>query len=361
MNNRLGSGYDGEGIIRMNLAEHYGPASHLGKDSRCTVKRSGVKCFSLVKKQMPEFGLAQPDGVLEHCIENGFKLTGRRADDAQHLRGCRLLLQRLGKFARALLLGLEQSHVFDSNRRLVGESLQELDLWGRKQPCLSTSDRNRPDSKIVANYWDSYDAAIFADHRHRTECVVGLRIGIRNLYETSFEYRACRRAPSTWRCGIRAAVHLEHLGSKAVVRHEVEELAVEPVHKAELAIAEPPSALGNHVEHRLDVGRGAADDLEDVGGSNLLLTRLVQLSTAIVELLPQIGGRMAAARAYLRTVPLRLSGLATPCFHRFYGLRCYAPSPELGGQGPEDQYPTTSFSGVVRHSKIGRPMSALCQ
>jgi len=45
-------------------------------------------------------------------------------------------------------------------------------------------------------------------------------------------------------------------------------------------------------------------------------------------------------------------------FSPFYGLRCYAPfTRELEG-GPEDQHPTTPFSGVVRHSKIGRPMSA---
>src|SRR5262249_3822811 len=154
-----------------------------------------------------------------------------------------------------------------------------------------------------------------------------IRVDIRNLYETSFEYRASRRASPTWRCGIRAPVHLEHLGCKAVVRHEVEELAVKPVHKAELAIAEPPSALGNHIEDRVGVGRGAADDLEHVGGSNLLLTRLVQLSSAIVELLPQVGERLAAGRGYLRTVSLRLSDLATPSFHRF--TACGAIPPHL--------------------------------
>src|SRR5262249_9008455 len=63
--------------------------------------------------------------------------------------------------------------------------------------------------------------------------------------------------------------------------------------------------------------RRAADDLEHVGGSNLLLTRLVQLSRTIVELLPQVSERLAAASGYLRTVPLRLSDLATPCFHGF--------------------------------------------
>src|SRR5262249_46502096 len=128
MNNRLGSGYDGEWVVRMNLAEHYGPASHLGKDSRCTVKRSGVKCFSVVKKQVPELGLAQPDGVPEHCIENRFKLAGRCAYDAQYLRSCRLLLQRFRQFARALLLRLEQPHILDGDHRLVGEGSEQLDL-----------------------------------------------------------------------------------------------------------------------------------------------------------------------------------------------------------------------------------------
>src|SRR5262249_52055392 len=180
--------------------------------------------------------------------------------------------------------------------------------------------------------------------------------------------RASRRALSAWRCGIRASVHLEHLRGKAVVRHKVEELAVEPVHKAELAIAEPPSALGNHVEHRLDVGRGAADDLEHVGGSNLLLTRLAQLSTAIVELLQQIGGRMAVARAYLRTVPLRLSGLATPCFHRFTARGAMPPhlalqfgrrTNTLPHQSAALRLPDVRFTSKSRHRRTP-PSCPLC-
>ena len=144
-----------------------------------------------------------------------------------------------------------------------------------------------------------------------------------------------------------------------MVRDEVEELAVKSVHKAELAIAEPPSALGNHVEDRLDVGRRAADDLEHVGGSNLLLTRLVQLSRTIVELLPQVGERLAAASGYLRTIPLRLSDLATPCFHGF--TACGAMPPHLALQSAGGRYPITALSCVVRHSKIECPTSALGQ
>src|SRR5262245_17737092 len=158
------------------------------------------------------------------------------------------------------MFGFEQPHVLNRNCRLVGKRLQELDLSVREWPRLSAGDRNRPDGKTVAQYWDGYDTTIVADYRHRAEYVVGIRVDIRNLHETSFEYRASRRAPPAWRRGIRASVHLEHLGGEAVVRHEVEELAVEPVDKAELALTEPRRALGNHVEHRLGVHRRATDD-----------------------------------------------------------------------------------------------------
>src|SRR5262249_26937530 len=115
MYNCLGSGHAGERVVRMmKLAKHYGPASHVDKGLRCTVERSGMECFSVVKKQMPELGLAQPDGVLEHCIENGFKLARRRADDTQYVRCGRLLFQRLSQF-------IEQPRVLDGDDRLVGE------------------------------------------------------------------------------------------------------------------------------------------------------------------------------------------------------------------------------------------------
>ena len=49
------------------------------------------------------------------------KIAGRAADNLQHLGCSRLLLQRFGEFARALLLRLEQSRVLDGDDRLIGE------------------------------------------------------------------------------------------------------------------------------------------------------------------------------------------------------------------------------------------------
>jgi hypothetical protein len=60
------------------------------------------------------------------------------------------------------------------------------------------------------------------------------------------------------------------------VCHEVEELAVEPVDKAKLSLAEPRRALGDHVEHRLHIGRRARDDAQDLAGGRLLPQRLSQ-------------------------------------------------------------------------------------
>src|SRR5262249_21705042 len=271
-------------------------------------------------------------GGFRERVQHGSQVESRAADDLEHFRRRGLLLQRFAKLARALLLRLEQSHILDSDRRLVSKGLQKLDLWVREQPGLSASDRNRPDRKVVANYGDCNDAAIFADHRHRTEYVVGIRVGIRNLYETSFEYGACCRSPSAWRCGPRAPVHLEHLGGKTVVRHEVEELAVEPVHKAVLAIAEPPSALGDHVEHRLDVARRAADDLEHVGGSNLLLTRLIQFAGEPGHLCFR-AGRVTRSYGHWRIAALRLCRLATlrfSWFAAYSGAPSHRPSLGLG-------------------------------
>ena len=62
---------------------------------------------------------------------------------------------------------------------------------------------------------------------------------IRDLHDTLLKYRARRYAFPTWRLGIRASVDLNRLRADAVMGHEVEELAVEPIDKTELSRAEP--------------------------------------------------------------------------------------------------------------------------
>src|SRR5262249_33153054 len=55
------------------------------------------------------------------------------------------------------------------------------------------------------------------------------------------------------------------------VGDKVEQLAVEPEDRGELRLAKPYGALRDGVEHRLDIGRGATDDPQDLGRRGLLL------------------------------------------------------------------------------------------
>src|SRR4030095_4001001 len=82
----------------------------------------------LVKPQLHVIDAANPGGALDDGVENRLHVGGRAADDAEHLRCCRLMLQGLAQFCVALLDFLEEPHVFDGNYRLVGKGFEKRDL-----------------------------------------------------------------------------------------------------------------------------------------------------------------------------------------------------------------------------------------
>ncbi len=99
------------------------------------------------------------------------------------------------------------------------------------------------------------------------------------------------------------------------MRHEVEELTVEPVDKAELGLAEPRRTLGNHVKHRLDVGRRATDDPQHLRGRRLLLQHLVALAADLRDVCLLGGSRTVVACGLSRVAePQRLMAFG---FFRF--------------------------------------------
>src|SRR5262249_32848709 len=64
--------------------------------------RRGPVAVSFTEPQRAVAGFAQPRGIREQGSKDGFQLTGRARNDAQDLGGRGLLLQSLGKLARAL-------------------------------------------------------------------------------------------------------------------------------------------------------------------------------------------------------------------------------------------------------------------
>ena len=74
---------------------------------------------------------------------------------------------------------------------------------------------------------------------------------------------------------------------RTVMGDEKEPIAVAAEDGGIPRLAQARGALGHRVEHRLDVGRRAADHPEDVGGGRLLLERDPQLGVARLQLLEQ--------------------------------------------------------------------------
>src|SRR5262245_32076810 len=234
-----------------------------------------------------EVGVTKAASRFNERLQHRLEIESRAADDFEHIGGGGLPLQRVAEFAGTLLHLVEQPHVLNRDHRLVGEGLQELDLSVGEQPGLSAGDRNAPNGTAVSQYRDAYGTAIAADRCHRAKGVVGVRVNIRDLRDTSLKYRASRHAAPTWRRGKCTSVDLEHIGGEAVVRHKVEEMTVKPVDKTVLGVAEPRRALGDHVEYRLDVSQRAADNVEHVAGCCLVFESFAQFLRARLHLVEQ--------------------------------------------------------------------------
>jgi hypothetical protein len=82
-------------------------------------------------------GLAQALRCSRNRIEHRLQLGGRARDDAKHLGGRSLILERFLQLALARLLSLKQPRVLDGDDGLVGEGLNKGDLSRRERFYLS--------------------------------------------------------------------------------------------------------------------------------------------------------------------------------------------------------------------------------
>src|SRR5215467_14038752 len=75
-----------------------------------------MESFTIPGSEIAKGGLAQPSRLLQHSFEHRSEVARGAVDDAQYLRSCGLLLQRLA------CLG-DQPRVLHCNDRLRGEVL----------------------------------------------------------------------------------------------------------------------------------------------------------------------------------------------------------------------------------------------
>ena len=103
-----------EAVSRLRLVHSATKIS--GKSIRHISLRSALKAFAVVDGHKSERGIAKMQGFVEDRGEYWLQIAGRGADDAQHIGGGGLLLERLAKF-------VQQPRVLDGDHSLVREAL----------------------------------------------------------------------------------------------------------------------------------------------------------------------------------------------------------------------------------------------
>jgi hypothetical protein len=101
LDNLFGSGDPSKGSVRLRSDQWFALAC-VGICGRGVVHGNHAEGICVAKEQRTERGLTDANSVRENGLEYRPQVTGRTRNDAQHLGGCRLLLQRLGKVVARL-------------------------------------------------------------------------------------------------------------------------------------------------------------------------------------------------------------------------------------------------------------------
>jgi hypothetical protein len=235
----------------------------------------------LLLVELPEHAVGQDLREPDDGVE-------RRPQLVRHIRQ-ELRLVLAGDFDLAALLGdllvtglelLEQPDVFDSDHCLVGERLEERDLFVGEGPDLRAADPDDTERDPVAQ------------ERHgerRLHAVLGrgrlgiLRQGLREVPVMNclaVDHRAAHQVSP------RQAAHRWHR-RHAEGGDEAEHLAFHAKHLRVVRAAQASGIRGNGVKHRLDVGRRGRDHTQDFARSRLLLEGFRERPVARFELLEQ--------------------------------------------------------------------------
>ena len=190
-----------------------------------------------------------------------------------------LLLQRLGQVGSPVRASApEQPGVLDGDDGLVGERLQQRDLpVGEGRASAATTDRSDglPSRGAAAR---SSETPVPEDRASSQESGnVGLAPGCRGRASSRRSRIADRRAVRCGGRGIASDSRRRETGARLVMRRPSGARPRRPGRHGIERHAQSRAALSAMaVEDRLDVGRRAGDDPQDLGRGRLLLQRLTQ-------------------------------------------------------------------------------------
>src|SRR5262249_22317779 len=153
-------------------------------------------CVSLAKSQHYVINPTNPGCALNDGVEDRLYVRGRPTDDAEHLSGCRLVLQRLAQFCVAPLKFFEEAHVFNRDHGLIRESFEKSDLFLDERINFPSANENRSNRGTFAHQRDSKLGSItfteLDDLRDLRELSRSYRQQILNMDRLTFENGSAR-------------------------------------------------------------------------------------------------------------------------------------------------------------------------
>ena len=215
--------------------------------------------------------------------KTGWTSVGRARNDPQDLAGGGLLLEGLGEGPVADLQLLEQPDVLDRDHRLVGEGLEEHDLAVGEALIGGAAKLDGAERHALAQQGHAEDGA--EAHALRVRAALGelgrLILHVRHVDGRGVQHRATPGVAAGQGQGEFA--HRTDR-NRAVVGDEHEAVTIAAAHRGIERLAQAGRALDDRVEHRLDVGRRARDDPEDLAGRGLLLQGLGEVVVPRLQL-----------------------------------------------------------------------------
>ena len=122
------------------------------------MRRKQMQGLAIPAVDISKLGVANACRILQHGCEHRLEIAGRAADDLEHLRRRRLLLQRFGEVGGALAQLVQQPRILNGDDGLGGKVRDQLDLLVGEG------------TNFLAGQGEGANQFAFFQHRHGDEC-----------------------------------------------------------------------------------------------------------------------------------------------------------------------------------------------
>src|SRR5215475_10387964 len=135
----------------------------------------------LAEPQQHVIDTTNPRRALDYRVEHRLDVRGRAADDAKHLSGSGLMLQRLAQFGIALLQLFEEPDILDGDHRLVGEGRDQRNLLISERPDRLSPDHDHSNGDTFPEQGSSKYGPEPTDFLSLGPLIIGVRQNIVNM------------------------------------------------------------------------------------------------------------------------------------------------------------------------------------